>query len=48
MVISFWRGTGERLGLSMAQLSDMVTMVVVVAEEKEGGRTGHRHPLMTS
>ena len=36
-VISFRRGTGERLGLSMAQLSDMVIMVVVVVEEKEDG-----------
>ena len=34
-VISFLRGTGERLGLSIAQLSDIVTMVVVIAEEKE-------------
>jgi hypothetical protein len=40
-VISFRRGTGERFGLSIAQLSDMVRMVVVVVEEKEDGRTGH-------
>ena len=41
-VISFWRGTGERLGLSIAQLSDMV----VIAEEKEDGHTSHRNSLM--
>ena len=34
MVISFRRGTGERLGLSIAQLSDMVIMVVVEDEER--------------
>jgi hypothetical protein len=44
-VISFRRGTGERLGLSIAQLSDMAIMVVVVVEEKEDGRTGHRNSL---
>ena len=35
MVISFLRGTGERSGLSIAQLSDMTTMVVVVVEERK-------------
>lgn len=43
-VISFRRGTGERLELSIAQLSDIVIMVVVVVEEKEDGRNGHRNP----
>ena len=33
IVISFLRGTGERLGFSIAQLSDMAAMVVVVVEE---------------
>ena len=47
MVISFRRGTGERLELSIAQLSDMVIMVVVVVEEKEDGRTGGIYSGMT-
>ena len=38
MVISYRRGTGERLGLSMAQLSDMVVVVVVVEEKEDGTR----------
>lgn len=40
IVISFLRGTGERLGFSIAQLSDMATMVVVVVEENRD----HSHP----
>ena len=40
-VISFRRGTGERLGLSIAQLSDMVIIVVVVVEER---KDAHRNP----
>ena len=36
IVISFLRGTGERLGLSIAQLSDIVTMVVAVEEKEDG------------
>ena len=47
MVISFRRGTGERLELSIAKLSDMVIMVVVVVEEKEDGRTGGIYSGMT-